>query len=109
MYGGFDTTTSTYTDTGVDMPIPISNYSPIVLTDAHGQGIYTFGGRDANGQILKTTQVYYPADNMAKIVTSDPYPGTTPSACIALPAMGAIGLGNKGYVLGGASRPGDDA
>ena len=28
----FDTTTSTYTDTGVDMPIPISNYSPIGAT-----------------------------------------------------------------------------
>jgi hypothetical protein len=99
----FDMTTSTYTDTGVDMPIPISNYSPIVLTDAHGQGLYTFGGRDATGQIIKATQVYYPADNMAKIVTTDPYPGTTPAACIALPAMGAIGLGNKAYVLGGMS------
>jgi len=98
-----DTTNSTYTDTTVDMPIPISNYAPVQLVDSHGPGIYTFGGRTATGQIIKSVQVYYPADNMAKIINTDPYPGTTPSACIALPAMGAIGLGNKAYVLGGMS------
>src|SRR5438445_332521 len=50
----FDVASSTYTDTGVDMPVPISNYEIAELTDAHGLGLYIFGGRDANANIINT-------------------------------------------------------
>jgi hypothetical protein len=93
----------TYTDTGVDMPVPISNYGISALNDANGLGLYIFGGRNATGQIINTTQVYYPATNTAMTVASDPYPGMTPAGCIALPAMGVATINNRGVVMGGAS------
>jgi hypothetical protein len=93
----------TYKDTGVDMPQPLSNYSVAVLTDNTGLGLYTFGGRDPNGDIITTVQVYYPSTNTAKIINSDPWPGMTPAGCISLPAMGVAVVDNKAYVLGGAS------
>src|SRR5437870_5724881 len=56
--GGIDTTdgsiwyldvaTSTYVDTTLDMPVPVSNYGIAALTDSHGLGLWIFGGRDAN-------------------------------------------------------------
>ena len=99
----YDIASKTYTDTGVDMPVPISNYSAAVLTDKNGVGLYTFGGRDGTGQILTTVQVYYPDTNTAKVINSDPWPGTTPSGCVSLPAMGVAVVNDKAYVLGGAS------
>src|SRR3989442_1512193 len=59
----YDTVTQTYTDTGKDMPVPVSNYGIAALTDPHGLAFYIFGGRDANAAIVNTTQVYYPAAN----------------------------------------------
>ncbi len=97
----YDVKAKTYTDTGVDMPVPVSNYQIAALTDKKGLGFYIFGGRDANAQIVTTTQVYYPATDTASIVKTDPWPGTTPSGCPSLPAMGVATLGNKAYVLGG--------
>jgi hypothetical protein len=99
----YDIDAKTYTDTGVDMPVPISNYAAAILTDKTGVGLYAFGGRDSNGQILTTVQVYYPDTNTAKQISSDPWPGTTPSACVSLPAMGVAVVKDKAYVLGGAS------
>jgi hypothetical protein len=99
----YDIAAKTYTDTGVDMPTPLSNYSVAVLTDNKGTGLYQFGGRDANGQIITTVQAYYPATNSTKSFLGDPWPGKTPSACVSLPAMGVAVVANKAYVLGGAS------
>jgi len=99
----FDIATQTYVDTGKSMPTPISNYEVAPLTDSHGLGLYTFGGRDQNGAILTTVQVYYPATNNAFIVASDPWPGTTPSACVSLPAMGVVTIHNRAIVMGGSS------
>lgn len=100
----YDVASQTYHDTGVDMPTPISNYGIAALTDRDGLlGLYIFGGRDANAVIVDTTQVYYPDTNTAAIVTSDPWPGTTPSQCVSLPAMGVATLDNRAYVLGGLS------
>jgi Kelch motif protein len=99
----FDLATQTYVDTLVDMKAPISNYQIAVLRDPIGTGLYIFGGRDANAQILNLTQVYYPATNTAKIVTTDPWPGTTPSGCISLPAMGVATAANHAYVMGGVA------
>jgi hypothetical protein len=99
----FDVATQTYVDTLVDMKVPISNYQIAVLRDPIGTGLYIFGGRDANAQIVNVTQVYYPATNTAKIVTTDPWPGTTPSACVSLPAMGVATAANHAYVMGGVA------
>jgi hypothetical protein len=99
----YDIAAKTYTDTGVDMPIPVSNYSAAVLKDKTGLGIYTFGGRDANGAIITNVQAYYPDTNTAVQVKGDPWPGTTPSGCVSLPAMGVAVVDNTAYVLGGAS------
>ena len=99
----YDVATQTYTDTGVDMPVPVSNYQIAPLTDARGLGFYIFGGRDANAALVNTTQVYYPALNQAKIVAGDPWPGTTPSGCISLPGTGVAVVSNTAIVAGGFS------
>jgi hypothetical protein len=99
----FDVASKTYTDTGVDMPVPISNYGIAALNDPTGLGFYVFGGRDANASIVTTVQAYYPATNTTAVFGSDPWPGTTPSGCVSLPAMGVAVVGNKGIVMGGAS------
>src|SRR5437867_11862107 len=40
----FDAVAHTYVDTGVDMPVPVSNYQISALTDASGAlGFYIFG------------------------------------------------------------------
>jgi hypothetical protein len=98
-----DVATGQYVDTGVDMPFPISNYGIAALQDANGLGLYIFGGRDANAQIIPANQVYYPATNTAMAVTTDPWPGRTPSGCVSLPAMGVATIQNRAVVMGGLS------
>jgi hypothetical protein len=99
----YDVPTNTYVDTGVNMRVPVSNYQISMLQDDHGLGLYIFGGRDANAQIVTTVQVFYPATNTVARILSDPFPGTTPSGCVSLPAMGVATLQNKAYVLGGVA------
>ena len=104
----FDVATRTYVDTGTDMPVPVSNYQIAALTDASGKlGFYIFGGRDANAAIVTTVQAYYPATNTTAVISSDPWPGQTPSACVSLPAMAVARVGNNAYVLGGLSFAGN--
>src|SRR6478672_1735538 len=64
----YDIGTKTYVDTGVAMPVAISNYQIAQLTDAHGDGLYVFGGRtdDNGGAIVNAVQVYYPATNTVR-------------------------------------------
>jgi hypothetical protein len=99
----YDTSSKSYTDTGVDMPVPVSNYGIAALNDPTGLGFYIFGGRDANASIVTTVQAYYPATNTTAVFDSDPWPGTTPAGCVSLPAMGVAAVGNKAVVMGGAS------
>ena len=47
----------------VAMPVPVSNYTASILKDPTGTGIYAIGGRDVNGAIINTVQVYYPSTN----------------------------------------------
>src|SRR6185503_16404361 len=75
----YDVATDTYVDTGRDMRVPVSNYQISALTDSHGLGLYIFGGRNSTGDIITTVQTYYPSVNKAIVVTSDPWPGTTPA------------------------------
>jgi hypothetical protein len=100
----YDISAKTYTDTGLDMPAPVSNYGIAALTDASGTlGFYIFGGRDPNGGIITTVQVYYPASNTTAVISTDPWPGRSPTGCVTLPAMGVAVINNKADVLGGAS------
>ena len=100
----YDVATKTYVDTGTVMPVPVSNYSIAPLTDNKGDGLYIFGGRDANAAIVNNVQVYYPATNTAaKLGKTDKFPGKTPSGCISLPAMGVATLNNHAYVVGGVA------
>jgi len=100
----YDTVARTYTDTGIDMPVPVSNYQISALTDASGRlGFYIFGGRDNLGNIVTTVQVFFPATMTTGVVTSDPWPGTTPSACVSLPAMGVATAANHAIVIGGVA------
>jgi hypothetical protein len=99
----FDVASRMYVDTGVDMPLPISNYQIAALNDANGLGLYIFGGRNATGQIVRAVQVYYPATNTAQGVPSDPWPGQTPAGCVSLPAMGVTVMQNRAVVIGGLS------
>ena len=99
----FDVATRTYVDTGVDMPVPVSNYQIAPLTDSTGLGFYIFGGRNSLAQIVTDVQVYYPATGVAVDVTSDPWPGTTPPGCISLPANGVAVASNRAFVMGGLS------
>jgi hypothetical protein len=99
----YDVAANSWVDTGKDLPVPISNYQVSMLRDSRGLGLWVFGGRDNLGNLVTNTQVYYPAFNAAMNVTSDPWPGKTPSNCVSLPAMGVATLANKAYVLGGVS------
>jgi hypothetical protein len=99
----YDVATKTYADTGVAMPTPVSNYEIAPLTDSTGLGLYVFGGRDDIGNVITTVQAYYPATNTTAVISSDPWPGTTPLGCVSLASMGVATVGNKAYVLGGVS------
>ncbi len=99
----YDVAARTYVDTGVDMPVPVSNYGIAALSDTQGVGLYIFGGRDANATIRTTVQVYHPSSNTAAVISSDPWPGTTPSGCVSLPAMGATAIKGKAIVMGGVA------
>ncbi|MCB9134563.1 MAG: S8 family serine peptidase [Anaerolineales bacterium] len=73
----FDPATGTYTDMGVDMPTPISNYEIQILQDSNGWGLYIFCGRPAAGGVVDFVQVYYPDTNTtAQLPAGDDYPGT---------------------------------
>lgn len=95
--------TKKFKDTGVDMAVPVSNYTVAVLEDNTGLGLYTFGGRTASGETTTTVQVFYPATEETKVIGADPWPGTTPSECVSLPATGVAVVDNTAYVMGGMS------
>ena len=100
----YDIDAQTYTDTGIDMAVAISNYSIAVLKDANGVGLYTFGGRNAAGETSTTVQVFYPDTGISQVLESDPWPGLTTTGCTSLAATGVTTIGKKAaYVLGGTS------
>jgi hypothetical protein len=99
----YDIAAQTYTDTGIDMAVAISNYTVAVLKDDTGVGLYTFGGRTAAGETSTTVQVFYPATGTTQVLASDPWPGTTTGGCTSLAATGVIVAKKKAYVMGGTS------
>lgn len=99
----YNTEKKKYVDTGIDMAVPVTNYTIAALKDNTGLGLYTFGGRDALGETTTTVQVFYPSTGNTKVIDSDPWPGKTPSDCTSLPATGVTVVDNKAYALGGMS------
>ena len=85
------------------MAVPVSNYTVAALEDETGLGLYTFGGRDATGVTSTVVQVFYPATGDTAVLEDDPWPGTTPSECVSLPATGVAVVDNMAYALGGMS------
>jgi hypothetical protein len=95
----YNPATNTYADSGVDMPVPISNYVVNPLQDATGIGFYTFCGRTAAGAQTFATQVFYPATGTtAQLTAADNYPGDGTHTCSA--ALNVV-YNNKVYVAGG--------
>jgi hypothetical protein len=99
----YDVDSDTYLDTGIDMPVPVSNYQIAALKDDTGLGLYIFGGRTAAAELVDTVQVFYPSTNTASVVATDPWPGRTPGGCVSLPAMGVATVNNRAVVMGGVS------
>ncbi|HSL19745.1 MAG TPA: hypothetical protein VLB51_17700 [Methylomirabilota bacterium] len=93
----FNPATNAYANTGVDLVTPISNYTVNVLTDATGEGLYVFCGRNSAGGQNPGVQVYYPASNTAvQLPAADNFPGSL--SCTS--ALNVV-VGNKVYVAGG--------
>jgi subtilisin family serine protease len=93
----FNPVAGVYTDTGVDLPTPISNYQINLLQDANGWGMYIFCGRPAPGGGINFVQVYYPDTNTAvQLPAGDDYPGTG-TCSFGLNAV----YQNKVYLAGG--------
>jgi hypothetical protein len=98
-----DLATKVFSMTGATMTVPISNYQIAKLTVGTKTLLCVFGGRDSAGNIITDVQCYDPATNTVVEDTQDPWPGTTPSNCVSLPAMGVAVVANKAYVFGGNS------
>lgn len=86
-----------YTDMGVDLVTPVSNYTMNLLEDANGMGFYIFCGRKSDGSQTLAVQVYYPDTNSAvQLGPADNYPGSG----ICSSALNVV-YNNKVYVVGG--------
>lgn len=92
----FDPVTGVYADTGVDMPVPISNYQIVRLVESGGDEVMvTFGGRPAAGGTVNTVQGYKPASNtVVNYTATDPYPAITAPG-------GVVAVNNIAYSFGG--------
>jgi len=93
----FNPATGIYTDTGLDMPVPISNYTANLLNTPIGFGFHVFCGRDSAGTQTFAVQAYFPDTNVTlQLGPEDNFPG--PVACGA--GLNAV-VNNKAYIAGG--------
>ena len=92
----YDPITGVYTDTGVDMPVPISNYQIARLEDAGGaEVLMLLGGRPAAGGVINTVQGYVPSTNTTiDLTATDPYP-------VATAPGGVVVVDNIAFSFGG--------
>ncbi len=92
----YDPDTGVYSDTGVDMPVPISNYQIARVVNSSGDEEFVlFGGRPAAGGVTNTVQSYIPSSNTAVDYTgTDPYP-------FAVAPGGVVVVDNIAYTFGG--------
>ncbi len=102
----FDPGTSAYSDVGVDLQTPVSNYDVCLLEDGLNLpddtfGLYVVGGRTDAGGYTDAVQVYYPLSNTVSTIASDPFPGRAGGAVPV--ATASLVADNKLYVMGGFS------
>ncbi|MCB8966056.1 MAG: S8 family serine peptidase [Ardenticatenaceae bacterium] len=92
----FDPMTGVYTDMGVDMPVPVSNYSIARVVDGGSNEILMlFGGRPAAGGVTNVIQGYLPATNsVVNFSPADVYPFNTAPGGIEV-------VDNLVYIFGG--------
>jgi uncharacterized membrane protein len=91
----FDPLTGDCTDTGADMPVPISNYSVSLVNDGSEDLLCTFGGRNSGGSQVLDVQCYDPVANSAFVKAQLPaaYTGFNPG--------GQAVVDNQVYIFGG--------
>ena len=86
-----------YTDLGVDLVTPVTNYTMNLLEGDVGTGFYIFCGRDSLGNMVDSVQVFYPDIALpVQLGPEDNYPGS--GTCTG--AMNVI-HNNKVYLAGG--------
>lgn len=68
----FDPATGACSDTGADLPVPISNYTINLVNDGTKDLLCTFGGRPAGGGTTTEVQCYDPSANTAVVVSHLP-------------------------------------
>jgi hypothetical protein len=92
----YNPNTGVYSDTGVDMPVPISNYQIANVTNSSGDEVLMlFGGRPAAGGVTNAVQGYIPSSNSTVDYTgTDPYP-------VATSPGGSVVVDNIVYSFGG--------
>jgi len=91
----FNPTTLSCTNMGIEMPIPISNYTVVALNDGSSNLLCTFGGRDSTGSMISTVQCYNP---IANSVTTK---ANLPTAFNTFLPGGVAVVNNKVYIFGG--------
>ena len=91
----YDAVLNTWSDTGVDMPVPVSNYTIAKLTDSTGVGLYIFGGRNSGERARRPCRCTIPPPTRRR--RSLPMPGVaTLNSATVFPGGVAV-VGNKAY------------
>jgi len=93
----FNPVGQTCADTGLDMPVPISNYTVVPLNIGGVDWLCTFGGRNSAGAMILTTQCYDPMSNTTTTLAD------LPSVWNSYLPGGAAVIDNKAYIFGGFS------
>jgi len=91
----YDPESGACTDTGANMPVPISNYTVNLVNNGTADVLCTFGGRNSAGATTLAVQCYNPTTNTATQVT------TLPSAWTGFTPGAQAVYNNKVYIFGG--------
>ena len=83
------------TNTGLTMPVPISNYSSVLVNNGSADLLCTFGGRDSAGGFSTAVQCYNPVANTVATVS------TLPGDLAGFIPGGSAVVSNIAYVFGG--------
>jgi hypothetical protein len=91
----FDPVTQTCADTGVDMPVPVSNYTIAPVNNGSDDLLCIFGGRQSDGSNTAVVQCYDPVANQASL------PSNLPGSLGEFIPGGVAVVNNQAYVFGG--------
>ena len=91
----FDPALGLCTDTGIDMPVTISNYTIVPLEIDGADVLCTFGGYDLTGHATAAVQCYDPLANTVS------QPTTLPLSVASYIPGGVASVDNDAYIFGG--------